>query len=107
MTEEGYRAAEARRSLNGHKFQSLLEKFLAAYATGKSSAATGPISELPDESPLERPLYRRDNQRWHDILEQVLNDPDEALGIMKNLEWAERTVLEKRRRPAGRLASGE
>jgi len=72
-------------------------------------AGTTPVgvADGPPFATAERPLYRRANQRWHAILEDVLNDPDEALGIQKNLEWAERTILEKRRRPAGRLASGE
>ena len=72
-----------------------------------SGPAVALAVEKPPAEAAQRPLFRKENARWHEILEQVLNDPDEALGIMKNLEWAERTVLEKRRRPAGRLANGE
>ena len=54
----------------------------------------------------EVPRYRKPNLPWHDRLEMVLNDTDEALGIQKNLEWAERTVREKQKRPAGKRASG-
>jgi hypothetical protein len=46
--------------------------------------------------------YRPENREWHDRLEMTLNDPDEALGIMKNLEWAERTVAQKTPRNAKR-----
>ena len=52
-------------------------------------------------------LYRKENRAWHDRLELVLNDKDEALGIQKNLEWAESTVRNKQTRPAGKRASGE
>lgn len=35
------------------------------------------------------------HQHWHDQLEVVLNDSEEAVGIQKNLEWAEKAVLAK------------
>lgn len=56
-----------------------------------------------------RSVYRPANEAWHARLEMVLNDPDEALGIQKNLEWAERTVSQKLKlkRPAGKRAVGE
>ena len=85
-------------------FSSAIEQACIEWVAGP--AAASPAHAPPGEA-AERPLFRKENQRWHAILEQVLNDPDEALGIMKNLEWAERTVLEKRKRPAGRLANGE
>lgn len=66
----------------------------------------------PQRSPLPTPetrppKYRTQNLPWHDRLELVLNDSDEALGIQKNLEWAERTVRSKQSRPARKRAVGE
>jgi lipoate-protein ligase A len=41
-------------------------------------------------------MYREENIPWHEKLEEVLNDPDEKIGIQKNLEWAENSVRQKR-----------
>lgn len=69
----------------------MVEQAWALYIRAKSTAD----ADLPPAIPSIPIPYLAGNKRWHDILEQVLNDPDEALGIMKNLEWAERTVTAK------------
>lgn len=73
----------------------------------KSQERQDPKKESPASQ--VRSAYRPINEPWHARLEMVLNDPDEALGIQKNLEWAERTVSQKLKlkRPAGKRAVGE
>jgi len=66
----------------------LLEKawFVAAMVEATDPPAAPVIAPIP---------YRVEHQRWHDILERVLEDDDEKLGIMKNLEWAEAAINAK------------
>jgi hypothetical protein len=68
----------------------LVEKVWAAYLA-KAGLPPLPTAEVPDA----KYPYRPENRVWHERLEMTLNDPDEALGIQKNLEWAERTVRGK------------
>lgn len=53
LSESAYNAADARRSANGHKFQSLLESFLAQYSAGTTPTpyAIPPVgdSREPDD----------------------------------------------------------
>jgi hypothetical protein len=72
----------------------------------KAKSGSNPIAPATDALDLRPNAYRTENLPWHDRLEMVLNDIDEALGIQKNLEWAERTVRDKQKRPAGKRASG-
>lgn len=68
------------------------------------------VAPSTSPAPVEasnRPPYRKENSRWHAIVEAVLNDPSQAQAMQMLLEGAELRLNEKRRRPAGRLANGE
>ena len=66
----------------------IVDQWLEAYKTGV-------VTPLRSEPAHPTSPYRPANIEWHDRLEIVLNDPDEAMGIQKNLEWAVKTVKEK------------
>lgn len=130
LTEEQRNRIGAIAQGKGHKFQWLLENYLEWYSktgitpwnqpaapvtkTSADSIDLGPPWKSPAEAESEdqravdkkRPVrYKPQNLPWHDRLETVLNDPEEAGGIQKNLEWAEKAVLGKtppRKQPTGK-----
>lgn len=96
---------KGRCSASGRKYQHVIEQLIREWMSGDRKAKAA-ASHSPGPEPSR---YRPENLEWHDRLEMTLNDPDEKLGIQKNLEWAERTVTSKlnQARPAGKRASGE
>lgn len=105
LPQELVRSFRGRCSSSGRKYQHVIEQLIREWMAGDRktrSVTTHPASAEPLR-------YRPENLEWHDRLEMTLNDPDEKLGIQKNLEWAERTVTFKlnQLRPAGKRASGE
>jgi hypothetical protein len=97
---------QGRCSSSGVSYQEVVQELITAFMAGEPAKAVQPSSSSVTAT-TERPQqYRKENLPWHDRLEMVLNDIDEALGIQKNLEWAERTVRDKQKRPAGKRASG-
>ena len=52
---------------------------------------------MSTENRIEDVRCARQNLKWHALLEEVLNDPDESADIEKNLEWAMLAVSEKRK----------
>jgi hypothetical protein len=110
LSDEAYRAADERRSRNGHKFHWLLETYLAAYATGDAplpSSHRSPTAATP-ETAADKP-YPKATLPWHNKLELVLADPEQGPALQQVLDWAAQTVLSKstQTRPAGKRAVGE
>lgn len=78
-------------------FKATVVELLADYLS-RPAGAVALSQPTPPAAAEDRPQrYRKEHLIWHDRLELTLNDPEEALGIMKNLEWAEKAVLGKER----------
>lgn len=95
------RKFKGRCSETGRKYQDVVEAVVRNWLANAALTA-----DLKAKAPraTKVPLYKPENLPWHDRLETVLNDPHEAIGIQKNLEWAEKTVLAKtppRKQPTG------
>lgn len=94
VTEELHKLADRRRFEQGTSFQAILEAALSRFAQEPGAVAdAASIATVAHQ----RSSYLAHNQRWHDELEIILNDPEERGGIEANLRWGAEAVRRKRR----------
>jgi hypothetical protein len=88
---ETHRLIKVEAAATGKEMREIVDEAWAAYLLIKGGTKAPEVQAVP----MDQYPYRPENRPWHERLEMTLNDPDEALGIQKNLEWAERTVTAK------------
>lgn len=66
-----------------NSFQSLFEGWLIEWVEGRRQVPTA-IPKLDK------------NQAWHDMLDEILGDRQERVGIEKNLQWAIDSIRSKK-----------
>lgn len=93
LTKLGHKASEPTIESYEKEVPAAVLSILASYA--QKVGLVDIAEDLLPSSGTSSVIFRKENEPWHVKLEKVLQDPDERIGIEKNLKWAIKTVDDK------------